>query len=101
MEIKQSLWSVAVFSLFLSLSIQAQDNSPFIEKTFVEKWDCDISMRHLIHLPEGYDAASKKWALLLYLHGGMGRGNGVLWRKPPGLSMVPSSDIRIASDRIV
>jgi predicted peptidase len=75
MEIKQSLLSVAVFSLFLSLSIQAQDNSPFIEKTFVEKWDCDISMRHLIHLPEGYDAASKKWALLLYLHGGMGRGS--------------------------
>ena len=28
-------------------------------------------------------------------------GTGALWRKPPGRSMVPSSDIRIASVRIV
>ncbi len=34
-------------------------------------------------------------------HGGIGRGNGALWRKPPGRSMVPSSDIRIASERTV
>ena len=33
-------------------------------------------------------------------HGGMGRGNGVLWRKPPGRSMVPRSVIRIASARM-
>ena len=33
--------------------------------------------------------------------GGIARGNGALWRKPPGRSMVPSSDIRIASARIV
>ncbi len=33
--------------------------------------------------------------------GGIGRGNGALWRKPPGRSIVPSSDIRIASARIV
>ena len=34
-------------------------------------------------------------------HGGIGRGNGALWRKPPGRSIVPSSVIRIASARIV
>ena len=31
----------------------------------------------------------------------MARGNGGLWRKPPGRSMVPSSDIRIDSVRMV
>jgi len=33
--------------------------------------------------------------------GGIGRGKGALWRKPPGRSIVPSSVIRIASARIV
>ena len=33
--------------------------------------------------------------------GGMARGNGALWRKPPGRSMVPSRLIRMASARIV
>ena len=33
--------------------------------------------------------------------GGIGRGNGALWRKPPGRSIVPSSVIRIASARMV
>ena len=33
--------------------------------------------------------------------GGTARGYGALCRKPPGRSMVPSSDIRIASARVV
>ena len=33
--------------------------------------------------------------------GGVPRGNGALWRKPPGRSMVPRSDIRIESARTV
>jgi len=33
--------------------------------------------------------------------GGTARGYGALWRKPPGRSIVPSSDIRIASARVV
>ncbi len=33
--------------------------------------------------------------------GGIGRGNGALWRNPPGRSLVPSSDIRIPSERSV
>ncbi len=33
--------------------------------------------------------------------GGMGRGKGALWRKPPGRSMVPSRVIRMASARMV
>ncbi len=37
----------------------------------------------------------------VFAHGGIGRGNGALWRKPPGRSIVPSSDIRIASARMV
>ena len=33
--------------------------------------------------------------------GGIGRGNGALWRKPPGRSMVPSTLIRMARARMV
>lgn len=75
MRVKSSLWSVAVFSIFLILTIQAQDSKPFLEKTFSKKIGYDISVRHLIYLPKGYDDSQEKWPLLLYLHGGMGRGS--------------------------
>jgi len=64
-----------MLSIFFNLTIQVQDNKPFLEKTFSKKICCDISVRHLIFLPEGYNDSQKKWPLLLYLHGGMGRGN--------------------------
>jgi acetyl esterase/lipase len=57
------------------ITIQTQDHYPFIEKTFSKKLSCDISVRHLIFLPVGYEDSPKKWPLLLYLHGGMGRGS--------------------------
>ncbi len=75
MKWKSWIWFVAVFGVFFNLTVQAQDNSPFLEKTLSKKIGYDISVRYLIYLPKGYDEASKKWPLLLYLHGGMGRGS--------------------------
>ena len=37
----------------------------------------------------------------VFAHGGMGRGNGALWRKPPGRSMVPKILIKIDIARMV
>jgi len=75
MKLNSPVWYMAVFIAFSALRIQAQDTRLFIEETYSEKMSCDISMRYLIHFPDGYDDFSKKWPLLLYLHGGMGRGN--------------------------
>jgi predicted peptidase len=74
MKLKSSIVFIAIFSVFLSPTVQAQDSSPFLEKILSKKIGFDISLRHLIFLPKGYDDSHKKWPLLLYLHGGMGRG---------------------------
>jgi predicted peptidase len=66
---------VVAFLFVSASSAQPQDNNPFLERTFAKKIDYDISLRYLIYLPEGYKESGEKWPLLLYLHGGMGRGN--------------------------
>ena len=53
----------------------AQQNNPFLEKEFSEKISKEIHIRYLIHLPDGYDSLKRSLPLLLYLHGGLGRGN--------------------------
>ena len=75
MKEKLRLWFVVVLSILLNLTAQAQESKPFLEKIYSKKIDCDISVRHLVFLPEGYSDSQDKWPLLLYLHGGMGRGN--------------------------
>lgn len=75
MKLKSSLFLLVLLSLFFELTIQAQDSRPFFEKTLSKKISYDISVRHLIYLPKGYGDSPKKWPLLLYLHGGMGRGS--------------------------
>ena len=42
-----------------------------------------------------------KGVLGVLAQGGIGRGKGALCLKPPGLSMVPKSDIKIANARMV
>ena len=49
----------------------------------------------------GWFGLTASGVLGVFAQGGIGRGNGALWRKPPGRSIVPSSVIRIASARIV
>jgi predicted peptidase len=39
------------------------------QSTRVVRW------RYLLHLPDGYEKESRRWPLLLFLHGGMGRGD--------------------------
>lgn len=34
-----------------------------------------VKMGYILYLPDGYGESSKKWPLLLYLHGGRGRGS--------------------------
>lgn len=75
MKVKFKPGFVVVLSLFLNAALRAQESKPFLEKTLLKKIDCDISVRHLIFLPDGHSDSQEKWPLLLYLHGGMGRGN--------------------------
>jgi predicted peptidase len=75
MKVKLKIWFIVVVCIFLNLTIQAQESKPFLEKTFSKKIDYDISVRHLVFLPDEYTNSQEKWPLLLYLHGGMGRGN--------------------------
>jgi len=74
MRVKTRLWIFVVFSVFINPAIQAQESKPFLEKIYSQKLVCDISVRHLIFLPDGYSDSQERWPLLLYLHGGMGRG---------------------------
>ena len=46
----------------------------FSKKNLSKEQCYDISLRYLIYLPENYES-QEKWPLLLYLHGGMGRGD--------------------------
>jgi predicted peptidase len=75
MKLKSSQWFLILISIVLNLPIQAQDNGTFLEKIFSKEICHDISLRYLISLPVGYNDSQEKWPLLLYLHGGIGRGN--------------------------
>ncbi len=44
------------------------------EKTFDATITRKVSLRYLLYLPEGYDAAGKPWPLVLFLHGSGERG---------------------------
>lgn len=44
-----------------------------------------VTLRYLVHLPEGYAESTRPWPVLLYLHGGMGRGTdfaNMAWYPP-------------------
>jgi predicted peptidase len=57
-----------------SRGIDGQD-IPFIEKTLTKRIAKDVSIRYLLHLPAQYESSGRRFPLLLYLHGGLGRGN--------------------------
>jgi predicted peptidase len=75
MKLKSSIVFIAIIIVYISPLVRVQDSSPFLKKTFVKKLSCDLSLQHLIYLPKGYEDSPKKWPLLVYLHGGMGRGS--------------------------
>ena len=74
MKLGPSQWFLILISIFLNLTTQAQNSEPFLEKNFSKEICYNISLRYLIYLPANYDSQNN-WPLLLYLHGGMGRGN--------------------------
>lgn len=75
MKSNSSPWVLILLGIVLNLPVQAQENGPLFEKIFSQEICYDLSLRYLIYLPAGYNDSPEKWPLLLYLHGGMGRGN--------------------------
>ena len=74
MKLKPSQWLLILISIFFNPTIRAQNSEPFLERNFSKEICYNISLRYLIYLPANYDSQNN-WPLLLYLHGGMGRGN--------------------------
>jgi predicted peptidase len=72
----QNLWPAGMAFLlsFANLGFSGQ-SSPFLEKRLATEVVKEISIRYLLYLPEGYGSSSQRFPLLLYLHGGQGRGN--------------------------
>lgn len=64
-----------VLLLFLGKTGIAQQKNPFIENRLPETITKNISLRYLVHLPNQSGGMHHPLPLLLYLHGGMGRGN--------------------------
>jgi predicted peptidase len=50
-------------------------DAPFLENTLRKRIGKEVSIRYLLHLPDGYGSSGRRFPLLLYLHGGLGRGN--------------------------
>jgi predicted peptidase len=93
---KSSQWFLVLFSIIFNLPIQAQDNGPLFEKKFSKEICSDISLQYLISLPTGYNDSREKWPLLLYLHGGMGRGNDfkkLYWYPVPKMILEKKYDL--------
>lgn len=67
--------SNGLFSQQIDRGVFDQQNSPFSKNVLSKKITKEISLRYLIHLPDGYEGSEQHFPLLLYLHGGIGRGN--------------------------
>lgn len=55
-------------------------------KHFHKKVERIVQFNYLLYLPEQYNKIDKKWPLLLYLHGGSGRGDNldkIMWYPVP------------------
>ena len=66
---------IIVIVFLFAFNCFAQQNEPFIENILSKKITKEISIRYLIHLPKNYDSSLGNLPLLIYLHGGLGRGN--------------------------
>ncbi|MFH1196470.1 MAG: alpha/beta hydrolase-fold protein [bacterium] len=64
-----------VLVLILNQAGTAQQKNPFLENELSKNITKEVSIRYMLHLPERYDSLRHHLPLLLYLHGGMGRGN--------------------------
>jgi predicted peptidase len=53
----------------------SQESQPFQESVLSKTITRQLSLRYLIHVPKKYGTRNSAYPLLLYLHGGLGRGN--------------------------
>jgi len=67
---------VAVLGLALAASAALAGEPPkgFVPVQHEVSISRTVRLRYLLHLPEGYGNDDRRWPLLLYLHGGLGRG---------------------------
>jgi len=67
---------VVVLGLVLSASAGAGDEPPrgFAPVQHQTSLTRQVTLRYLLHVPAGYGKDNRRWPLLLYLHGGQGRG---------------------------
>jgi poly(3-hydroxybutyrate) depolymerase len=72
----RALLAVALPTLLIAPSQTRADEAPrgFVAVQHEVSLSRNVALRYLLHLPEGYGKDERRWPLLLYLHGGMGRG---------------------------
>lgn len=73
----------------------AQGTPELREGTFEKIIQRRVRLRYLLYLPRAYDQANKKWPLILYLHGGKGRGSDLgklAWYPLPKLLREPGAN---------
>jgi predicted peptidase len=85
--------------LFLSLttSTQAADSDPSSagqqqSHTLQRSVPHKVAIQYLLFLPEGYDKSRERWPLILYLHGGLLRGDDISQMKKFGLAEKVAAD---------
>jgi len=60
--------------------------TPLQEASFQQHLQRNVHLKYLLYVPDDYGESQKKWPLILYLHGGKGRGNdlqNLLWYPVP------------------
>ncbi len=61
-------------------------DAQLVESGFQGRLCRDVQIRYLLHLPDGYTTTQNQWPLMLYLHGGLGRGDDfakLMWYPVP------------------
>lgn len=74
---KMRLFSILILILTIPVSVQPQNNDSTVglkPHKYQKELKRQIYANYLLYLPRDYDD-KEKWPLILYLHGGKGRGN--------------------------
>jgi len=68
-------WLSIVVALVAASPAFAEDAVPFETRTLSTTLHKDVSLRYYLHFPKNYGDGEASFPLLVYLHGGMGRGD--------------------------
>ena len=69
--------------LFVAMTASAQP-TPVLQTEHVFRGSVPVTVRYLLHLPEGYEDGDEAWPLLLFLHGAGERGDSLARVKQHG-----------------